>query len=373
MASDTGWRISESGARTLSLGRWQALLLMAALWLHASAAGAAAVRFVTPRDGAQTPGLSPLEIATEISDIDRVEFFVDGVLVAVVRQPPWRAAFDFGASLQSHSVTAHVWSRHFRQDDVAEVRTAALGESITVNLVEVPLQIRAAARVSTSDLKVVEDGVPQTIRDVIPDRPPARFVFVIDRSQSMDGGKLTAALRAVDSGLELLRPGDTAQIIFFNHNLGRLQDLPRTARPSSLFADVLPSGGTSLRDAVVSTVARGRTNAIVITDGADRNSETSEAEALRRISRTNAVFYALVFDSASRFLEAASRNTGGDLIKVTTTTAQTGMRDLLFDINSRYTLTYQSSGASTGWREIHIASRRAGVKVLKARRGYFAE
>ncbi len=333
----------------------------------------ASVRFIQPLDGAQVIGVTTLEVATDATEIDRVEFFVDRALVGVVRKPPYRLTFDFGTSLQPHHIVVHVRSHGFQQDDVAEVRTAALGgESITVNLVEVPLRVRAKGALTAKDLTVVEDGVRQTISDVLTERPASRFVFLVDRSQSMTGGKLAAALEAIDAALDLLRPGDTAHIIFFNHNFGQLQDLPRTARASALLDTVEPSGGTSLRDAVVSTVARERTITIVLTDGTDRNSEISDEAALRRISGTNSVFFALVFDHASRFLEAASQNSGGDIRIVSATTVRDAMRDLIADINGRYTLTYQSSGKKKGWRSIGITGR-SGVKVLNARKGYFAE
>ena len=319
-------------------------------------------------------GVTTLEVAVDVAEVDRVEFYVDGTLVGVVRAAPYRVAFDFGTSLQARHIIAHVRSHRFQQNDVAEVRTAAVGgESITVNLVEVPLRVRGPGTVTATDLTVVEDGVRQTIRDVIPGRSPSRFVFLVDRSQSMAEGKLAAALAAIDAALELLRPEDTARIVFFNHNFGQLQDLPLTARASALFTTIEPSGGTSLRDAVVSTVADERTHTIVLTDGSDRNSEISDEAALQRVSGTNSIFFALVFDHASRFLEAASEKTGGDIRSVSSATVRDAMRDLLADINSRYTLTYQSSGKKKGWRSIHTAGTRSAVKVLKARKGYFAE
>lgn len=319
-------------------------------------------------------GVTTVEVVADAAEVDRVELFVDGTLVGVLRSEPFRFKFDFGTSLQAHHIVAHVRSHHFQQDDVAEVRTAAVGgESITVNLVEVPLRVRAAGAVTAKDLTVVEDGARQTIRDVLFERPPSRFVFLVDRSQSMSEGKLAAALTAIDAALDLLRSADTAQIIFFNHNFDRLQDLPRGARPSALFAAIQPSGGTSLRDALVSTVAEERTITIVITDGSDRNSEISDEAALRRISGANSALFALVFDRASPFLETASQNTGGDIRSISAATVREAMRDLIADINSRYTLTYQSSGKKKGWRAIRIAGVRSGVKVVKARKGYFAE
>jgi hypothetical protein len=349
------------------------VVVTALLVLLAGPASAAAVRFVAPREGAQVIGVMTLEVEVEVTEVDRVEFFVDGTLVGVARAAPYRLAFDFGTSMQSRHLVAHVRSHQFRQDDVAEVRTAVGGESITVNLVEVPLRVRAPGTVTAADLTVVEDGARQTVRDVLPGRSPSRFVFLVDRSQSMGEGKLAAALAAIDAAVELLRPEDTAQVIFFNHNFGRLEDLPRTARAGALFAAIEPSGGTSLRDAVVSTVTAERTHTIVLTDGTDRNSEISDEAALQRISGANSIFFALVFDHASRFLEAASEKTGGDIKSVSSATVREAMRDLMADVNSRYTLTYQSSGKKKGWRAIRIAGARSAVKVLKARKGYFAE
>jgi von Willebrand factor type A domain/Bacterial Ig domain len=336
-------------------------------------AHAASVRFLNPGDGAQVMGVTLLEVTTDAADVDRVEFFIDGTLAGVVRTPPYRLSYDFGMSLQPHHIVAHVRSQRFRQDDVAEMRTAAVGgETITVNLVEVPLRIQAPGTVTAKDLTLVEDGVKQTIRDLFPDRPSSRFVFLVDRSQSMGEGKLTAALAAIDAALELLRPGDRAQIIFFNHNFGQLEELSRNA-PATRFADVQPSGGTSLRDALVSSVADERTNTIILTDGGDRNSEITDEAALRRISGANNVYFTLVFDRASRFLEKAAENTGGLITKVSAATVREAMRALIADINSRHTLTYQSSGKKKGWRDIRITSTRSGVKVTKARKGYFAE
>lgn len=342
--------------------------------LLAFPAFAASVQFVSPPQGAEVIGVTTLEVVSNVVDVDRVEFHVDGKLAGVVRKPPYRFAYDFGVSLEPHHIVAYVRSRRFQQTDVAEVRTAAVGgETITVNLVEVPMRVHAPRKVTADDLTVAENGVKQRIRDVAAERLDGRFVFLVDRSISMSDGKLTASLAAVDAARELLRPGDTAQIVFFNHNFGQLEDLPKAAQARELFANVTPSGGTSLRDAVVSTIAEARTITIVLTDGGDRNSEISSEDALRRVSSTNSMFFALVFDQASRFLENASENTGGAVTTVSASTVTSAMRELMNDINSRYTLTYQSSVKTKGWRTIRINSARPGVKVLNARKGYFAE
>jgi len=116
----------------------------------------------------------------------------------------------------------------YRKSEVAAIHTIALtaGDSMSVDVVEVPLRIRSARTIGPDDLRVRENDVEQTIRDIRPDRGPAHFAFVVDRSLSMGDGKLDAALRAVAEGMKLLRADDTASLILFNHNVERRLTLP---------------------------------------------------------------------------------------------------------------------------------------------------
>ena len=326
---------------------------------------AAAIIFLAPPPGGQAIGPQPIEISTTIASVDRVELYVDGALAGVARKPPYRIAHDFGTSLAPHEIEAKVYSDGYRTTTSAKVLTAAITASDTLNVdvVEVPMRVRAPHTLIASDLRVSENGVEQTIRDVHAERGAARFVFVIDRSLSMGDGKLDAALRAVEAEKSLLRPGDRMEMVLFNHNV--MKGLP--AGP------ITPSGGTSLRDAVSSIVTRERTYAIVITDGGDRNSLISEEEALRRISNTKMIIDAILLGDGSGFLEKAARNTGGTVARANDSTLQRELQRILTDINSRYTLVYQSHGNASGWRTISIASRRRGVEIVNARKGYFAE
>ncbi len=327
----------------------------------------ASITFLSPQQGAQAVGPLALEITTDARNIDRVEFYVDNAIVGVARAAPWRVAHDFGTSLDPHVVSAIVWSGHYKASEKAEVRTAAVAasESLNVDLVEVPLRVRSSRTVKAEDLRLTENGVLQSIREVRPGRDAATFVFVVDRSLSMGEGKLEAALRAVNESMTLLRAGDTAQLILFNHNV-----LPALALPVRSKLEISPSGGTSLRDAVASIPRGHRTYAIVITDGGDRNSELDEEEALRRVSTANNVLDALVLGSSHvRFLDRAAKNTGGRVVGTSRDGLNQALRDVIAEINSRYTVIYQSNATKRGWRTIEIK----GVKVVQARKGYFAE
>ncbi len=334
----------------------------------------ASITFVNPQAGGQAVGAQWIEVTTDAKNVDRVEFYVDRVLAGVARQAPYRIAYDFGTSVASREITAKVLSDGYRHWESATIATAALtaGESINVDLVEVPLRVRSSRTIRPDDLRLRENDVEQTIREIKPGRGAAQFVFVVDRSLSMDGGKLEAALRAVDEGVKLLRPDDSASLILFNHNVGKPRPIGSGATARSALGEVVPSGGTSLRDAVASVPTTQRTYTIVITDGGDRNSQLNDEEALRRISGTKSIVAAVVFGSASRFLQRATGNTGGALVSATRENVGAQVGRVISDINSRYLLIYQSHGTRSGWRTIRITPKSRGIEILAARKGYFA-
>ena len=335
----------------------------------------AAITFLSPQPGGQAVGVLPIEVTTTAANIDRVDFYVDGALVGVARKPPFRILHDFGTSLAGHEVEARVYASGYRITESAHLSTAALtaGEVLNVDLVEVPLRVHASRPLLAADLRVRENGIGQTIRDLRSDRGPARFVFVVDRSLSMSGGKLNATLQAIDEESKLLRPDDRVEVVLFNHVVNRPRALVRGERVAQIFGGITASGGTSLRDAVSSVASRERSYVIVITDGGDRNSETSEEQALRKISGTKTVVDAIVLGQSTRFLERAAKNTGGTVARAEAATLQRALRQMILDINSRYTLSYQSHGNGSGWRAISIEPRTRGLQVMNARKGYFAE
>ena len=350
----------------------QRILLALAFLLALPAFGE--VHFVAPAAGAQVLGRQPIEVATDIANVNRVEFFVDGALAGVARTAPWRIRHDFGLAPEARTIEAKVWSDAFRNLATAKTVTSsvAAGESIDVDVVEVPLRITSSRQARASDLRIRENGREQVIRELMPQRGPAHFVFLVDRSLSMSGGRLDATLRAVDDARRLLRTGDSASIVLFNHNVSPPRPLSPADEVARLFASTAPSGGTSLRDALASLPDGDRTYAIVVSDGSDRNSQVAEEAALREISGTKTVVDAVVFGTPSRFLERAAANTGGEILRAQAGTVSSQLTRILTGINSRYVAVYQSSGGKRGWRTIAVTSKRGGLSVANARKGYFA-
>lgn len=341
----------------------------------AAPATAAEITFLSPLSGSQAVGVLSIEVSTSIPGINRVEFFVDGALAGAAKAPPWRILHDFGTSDAARTVTATVSSNGYRSTASATVLTAALtaGETMNVDLVEVPMRVRAARAPRPGDMSLREGAVEQTIREVRSERGPARFVFIVDRSLSMGEGRLAAALDAIDAEAGQLRAGDSASIVFFNQNVQPVRAIARGERISSSFRSLPPSGGTSLRDAIASIASTVRTYAFVITDGGDRNSLLDEETTLRKVSGTRVVIDAIVLGRDTSFLDRIARTTGGTVGRASAQTLRGELHRMFMDINSRYTVVYQSHGNGSGWRSIAMTPRRRDLEILNARKGYFAQ
>lgn len=367
-----GGRQGKTTTRVLPLGLRGGTVLTLLLL----AAGVRAeTRFVSPLPEAQLLGPQAIEITTDATAIDRVEFHVDGALAGVARQAPYRIAFDFGMDPRQRVISATVWAGGYRRSEQASLTSGALtaNETVNVDLVEVPVRIRSNREVTPADLRVRENGIDQKITAVRRERPPAHFAFVVDRSLSMSDGKLEAALEAVAASMKHLREGDSASLVLFNHRVEAPLSIDDTDL-KALTGTVLPSGGTSLRDALASTVSDRRTYAIAITDGGDRNSQSSEDEVLRAVSGTRTIVNAIVLGTShAELLDRATRNTGGAVSRATPATLRQTLDALLNDLNARHLVIYQSSAAERGWRKVEVKSRGRGIGVSSGRKEYHAK
>ncbi|HEY0590832.1 MAG TPA: Ig-like domain-containing protein [Thermoanaerobaculia bacterium] len=341
------------------------LLLLAAL---PALAGPQAT-IVSPPAGAAAIGEVVIEVATSIERVDRVEIRVDGRLVGVLRTPPYRLPFDFGSAPAAHRIEAEVFGDGYAQRARAESVTAVLQETVTVDWVEVPLAIRfrGARAPRLEDFRVLENGVEQTVRELKPTRGPARFVFVLDRSLSMKGERLDAAIAAIRAAQARLRPGDTSEVLLFNHRVAEPLPLARVTADAS--------GGTALRDALASIRPAARTVAIVISDGADRNSFLSTREGLEAVAVSNLTVHALALGggAGTSFLRDVAARTGGSFRRSSAATLARDMNAAFDDLDGRWVLAYQSASGRPGWRAIEVRPRTADVRIASARKGYFAE
>jgi Ca-activated chloride channel homolog len=133
------------------------------------------------------------------------------------------------------------------------------------------------ADLSAADFAVTEDGVPVELSDFGGlGGEPVSSVLVVDRSGSMDeDDKIEGARDAAGAFVDLMRPGDRAALIAFNHEARVAQGF--TADQGELrdaIERLEAEDGTALYDAVVAGVELlrdepGRRLLLVLSDGQD--------------------------------------------------------------------------------------------------------
>ena len=149
------------------------------------------------------------------------------------------------------------------------------------------------------------------------------WIFVLDKSGSMAGGKYGTLAAGVEKALNRMRPQDRFRILLFNNNAAELTHGYVNATPESVarYAAAV-SGGTNLyaglREAIDALDAD-RTSAIVlVTDGVANVGETAQQRFVELVrSRDVRLFTFVMGNSANRpMLEALTRVSNGFAINV---------------------------------------------------------
>ena len=327
-----------------------------------------AATIVRPLPGEPVVGTMIVEASAPASAA-RVDILIDDRLVGSMTSPPWITEIDAGFGAGERTLRLVVWSEGMAAREIVEHRAAALRMDavVDVDIVEVPLRLHGHGPFEAEDLRITENGRLQRVLELHPTRPDSRFVFVVDRSLSMQGGRLERTLEGIRTMAESLRPGDRAEVILFNHTV-----MPPLGVSSDSLTVAAPSGGTALFDALASITAADRSIVIVVSDADDRHSST-RAETLRTLLADRSVtFYSVALSrgNASALLEELSRTTGGLAVRNRDPVA--GLRSIADDISGRLVAVYQSDSAGAGWRSIEVEPARRSLRVADARRGYLA-
>jgi VWFA-related protein len=248
---------------------------------------------------------------------------------------------------------------------------------------------RLALGLPREAFEIYEDGESQTITQFTNERVPLGLGMLLDMSDSMFGQRMVDARAAVERFLfELLNASDEFFVLAFNHYphiVTRWTSTPQDVRAA--LADVKPSGGTAIYDAVVGALpmigkrTRERAALLVISDGADTASDASVGEVRTSLLRSDAFVYAIAIDSPSR----QPINTRVNPAALAELTGQSGGRTevvqdmdglraatarIAEELNSQYVMAYASPHATDGkYHSIRLRVTRPGYKV-RARNGY---
>jgi len=218
-----------------------------------------------------------------------------------------------------------------------------------------------------------EDGLPVSGYTAVNLGQEKAIVLALDRSQSMTGRPLAAAVSAAQSFLGAARARDHVGVVAFGHSafaLGPLTDSPATARSAlaSLGVDTKP--GTALYDAVVLAADRlagderpGRA-IVVVTDGRDVSSDASLQDAIAAAHRAQTAVYTIGIGGPSftpDALRALARETGGSYRQVARASDLDGIyRDLAGELDRTWQLSYATAARPGSKLELTARVANAG-------------
>jgi Ca-activated chloride channel family protein len=234
------------------------------------------------------------------------------------------------------------------------------------------------------DFTVLEDGRPQTVSAFAEGDFPLSVAVGLDRSFSMGEKQLPAAVGAARTFLGELRPVDQSMILAIGSEIETIAPLStdRGAQQMAL-AGLTPWGTTGLHDAIIQAIdaiqaAKGRRALVLLSDGSDRYSHASAADALERARRSDVMVYPVAFGRTRPplFAELAALTGGRSFQPSDPAQLTTTMRTIANELRHQYLLGYTPARpVGTGeeqWRSIAVRVNRADVTV-RARDGYLAK
>lgn len=258
-----------------------------------------------------------------------------------------------------------------------------------VNLVEVYTAVvdrdgRPVTGLRQQDFTVLENGTPQTLSAFAEGDFPLSVAVALDHSFSMAGSELGNARAAANTFLDALQPGDQSMIVGIGSEVETLAPLSTDrSRQQQTIAGLTPWGTTGLHDAIIRSIdaiqsAKGRRALVLLSDGADRYSEATAAQALARARQSDVMVYpvALGRTRPTLFAELASLTGGRSFQPRDPAALQDVMRTIATELRHQYLLGYSPStpivAGEAQWRSIEVRVRRAEATV-RARDGYVAK
>jgi VWFA-related protein len=279
------------------------------------------------------------------------------------------------------------------QEIFQQPQTTIRAEVALVNLVFTATDRdgKSVSGLKAEDFQVFEDRKPQQIEyfsdwtkgsDI-----PLTVALLIDTSGSVKSQLEYEKRTALEFFRDVLRKNkDLALIIQFDSDVNLVQDFTDDLDRLTSALDTLRAGNsTALYDAIYLAVTdklkeeTGRKVIVVITDGTDTSSKTSEKDAIETAQRNDVLIYGIgvrgmdlnSFGVLRRFAE----DTGGRFFSPNPRLDEirAAFRAIGQDLQGQYSLAYRTTNEKRdgSFRTIDLRCKVPGVKV-RARRGYYA-
>ncbi|MDQ7007769.1 MAG: VWA domain-containing protein [Acidobacteriota bacterium] len=348
--------------------------------------------------------VSLLPMGVDDAAVEQIEIRLDGEIMGVLRQPPWRLTIDAGERLGPRTLEVIARLKGDRQlTTTVDLRPAGVG-TVDVRLVDLAVTVvdakgKTVTGLEEDDFRIFDGGREVTI-DRWGDKPTALAVaLVLDASLSMRP-KLREVQKAAQAFVAALAPRDRVSVVAFNESSRIITPLDADRRASIEAIEGLEArGGTALYDALFdagkalqAAGSRARKVAVILSDGRDEAASGLEPgsfhtlrEAVRKAHDSDLVVFTIGlgadldeqdFSGRMTHAEALTRmatSTGGRFFKLRRL-GRLGRvyRDILEELRHQYSIAYKPPPPRPGetWRSIEVRVGRPGLTV-RTREGYF--
>lgn len=357
------------------------------------------------------PAFGELEMkATVVSRIpvERVVFYVDGVVVGEMEEPPYEMTVNVGARNVEHrfEVIAH-GEGGVTASASASTPAIRVDEEVKVSLQQLYVTVTerdGGERVLTlqpEDFEIFDEGRRQELVTFARGDIPFTSMVLLDSSVSMEGAKLRAAIQGASAFFEGMRSHDEGKLLVFSDRV--LHTTPFTTVPEVLtvgLSRVTARGGTAVADhlylALQQIEARqGRRVVVLLSDGVDSHSVLRMARVLERARRSQALIYWLQLpytegggeelpslrgywrtgeeyqEEFERLRQVVEESAGRVRILETVADIEPAFREILRELREQYVLGYYPTRANHdgSFRRVRVEVERAGVDV-RCQSGY---
>ncbi len=269
---------------------------------------------------------------------------------------------------------------------------------VDANLVTIPASVvdpqgKAVIDLKLEDFELKVEGQTRQISELSRAETPVRMVLLFDNSQSLRGAREFEKLAAIKFLRRVLRPIDMTAIY-------SIYTYPILAQPFTSDVNLLvrtierfpvpEDGATALFDTIVKAAEylrhyEGRKVIVIVSDGADTNSELQDFDAvLQRVQAADCQIYAVqtghsesanLYDlMASRRLQEFTSQTGGAVfVPKHTADLDVAFTQIAADLSQQYVLSYYPNDDKRDGRFRTISlkiARRPNLRV-RARKGYY--
>ncbi len=239
--------------------------------------------------------------------------------------------------------------------------------------------------------EIFDNGKRQTITNFSQESNlPLRIGLLVDTSASVRT-KLDFEVRSATNFLRsVMKPGDQTLLVEFDRAISLLSDFSSSpADIAEQMKRLRAGGGTALLDAVF-TVSRdkmtdptARNTIVILSDGADRDSQKSLREAVEMAQRAGVIIYAIGTNKfgasgdsgGEKMLEELAEKTGGRaFFPYSPELLEDAFRMIDAELRGQYSLTFVPAGGKRDgkFHKLKVKLKKDKGLTVRHRPGYFA-